>query len=86
MRGWRALDGGRWLDPTQARQGTEATRAAVSMSGGSPEAGRQRGYVRVEALAADRSLPTARRVFYKLCSSCLWYESCPRLSHSEFFY
>lgn len=25
------------------------------MSGGSPEAGRQRGYVRVEALAADRS-------------------------------
>ena len=55
MRGWRALDGGRWLDPTQARQGTEATRAAVSMSGGSPQAGRRRGYDQVEAFAGVRA-------------------------------
>lgn len=55
MRGRRAPDGGRWLDPTQARQGTETNRAAVFMSGGSPEAGRPRGYDRVKALTADRA-------------------------------
>ena len=55
MRGRRAPDGSRWLDPTQARQGTETNHAAVSMSDGSPEAGRPRGYDRVEVLTADRA-------------------------------
>ena len=51
MRGWRAPNGGRWLDPTQERQGTETTRVGVSMSGGSPQGGRRRGYDQVEAFA-----------------------------------